>query len=532
MKKTLSKQPLTPQTKKRNFLTYSTEKARQIINKRPPERILSAEKELFSQGKPRLGSGGEAVVFRYSDKTILKCPHNKTIPIRTDILDSLKKHKHHFCIPHTKGLTQFQDYQGRDLFSYVESFVLGKEEGSFYDILFPRLINLCKGISILHCKLNFIFGDIKLENVANKILDLDSISKKKDRVYLKGTYIYMHPQLAKEVFQFQNSADDIRRELFEHINSNNFFAIYKYANNLRDLSEPELSTQLYPIYKNQLQLNILEEFNYFKKLFSSYKIDHPNVNACLKKIIFYHELYLESTQDKVHTNPNIINLLCKFWLINNIHKLSPDKIDNILHDIVSKLPHEQQQRKTTQIKTNITMLNQIYRDSEEFETPIEHKKTYDIYALSLCLVATLLCTPNYNSIEKDSAARLISYMLDKNHNKQLLERTINNFMLTLCSKPKHKNHDGIKVIEFILENRFLSEKIAPHEDSANNLYTLLNSLFLKTQSDRSSDSETSHEDQDDQDDQENIQTNHYMPFSAQPQKRKRPNTYRQLHQKN
>ena len=102
-------------------------------------------------------------------------------------------------------------------------------------------------------------------------------------------------------------------------------------------------------------------------------------------------------------------------------------------------------------------------------------------------------------------------------------------MLTLCTKLEHRNHDGIKVIEFILENRFLSEKIAPHEDSANNLYTLLNSLFIKTQGDRSSDSETSHEDQDDQ---QNIQTNHYMPFSAQPQKRKRPNTYRQLHPKN
>jgi hypothetical protein len=500
----------TPDLKKRKRVpeTYTDPKIRRA--KRELDfmgETLCLKKELNAfQPKQvdKIGEGGFGKVYKYNSKCVAKTPNNYTPKLPHELCEKgelnsfLRKHPKLFAAPITDGIIEFQSYAGPDMFDVIVSIMEKKNQEDPEFLLFKYALPLSEGLFRLH-ENGFIHGDLKIENLAQLILDFDSTLEESKPTFMKGTEAYMHPTLHKEVFAIKNIYKEKSIQLHNLLPSH-YPNIWDYMY-IKNIQEPNNSSYLLlkikeskGIMKNQIGKKI----NYYTTKHASTPLGSLR-NDLADKIVFYENLLTKLDQfNNIHTEDyfnnsekaSLFNLYISHDLSTNFNQIKPNLLDELIQYLKSdlcqidryltdlKLDIQDLKNKRSRLIKNLNYWELILKENLSFKkeqdeystftTPPHNKKSYDIYAFSLSLIIFSVGCLN----TKDSYDLIVNITNNCFQRKQLRGK-LNQFTSTFTDKPLPT---AVKLINFILDKDYLSSKIKDHTNSAKELHEFIASL--------------------------------------------------------
>ena len=517
----------TPQTKKTNTnLTYTDpQKSKSSKEKEnmTDKNLFKRELSLFGPFEKLIEKGSEGSVYN-KGKNVLKVPHSiqHKRNLNPQILEFLRKYPRLFAAPITNGICEIQQDAGPDLFSIISSIIsftpiTNTQDQQIKKLLFTKsydtlllhyLTPISEGIARLHHH-NIIHGDIKLENLAKKIIDFGQTQYIHEDTFLKGTPQYMHPVLYQENFPLKFHKGQLSKLLHQKlknlsISNENYLAL----NNItcENLDSYFIST----ILENKKWF--LQEIEYayesFKNSLTRTPIGSPDISTISENIKIYSDLYYKLCQFRQSHNAdffknhekqilkNLFNYYKNETVVNNfttlniktlqdLHTKTSLKIAKIEEDLKERLSSEDIASLTHKNKLylmNLQYIENILKTIEEYKqhetfnkihhtnfvTHPKHKKSYDIYALSLSI-----CLVSLSCLNTQESANLVSNITNGLISKEIIPQEINNLMQTQF---RSSTNVATKLINFILRNNYLSSDIKEHKNSAYYIHKFILSL--------------------------------------------------------
>ena len=461
------------------------------------------ERKVFNldSSKKLIGIGNTAKVVSYNvsnhfPKTIVKVKHLGQLPskpLNTHLQNMLIKHRDLFSISHTNGIHQFQDFQGPDLFSIIESILSPNESnqlrsdphvyqlfesGQYQNIIFPRLITLCEGINVLH-KNEFAYLDIKPENIAKRIIDIDSINPINEKIYRTGTPQYCHPEMSYHSSILKYIQICLHENFPITIKMQNYFSDLFKSNNFDQSFQDQTKKN-----KNSILEFIATKYNYHTRKYNNERSE--NLEKHHYKANSYYSFYYKIA----HENFNLLtssekNIVCNQLIIMNSYSFSPKILCKIIKEVteISALQPESCQKLKTLLK-KLQEYNYFFTQ-DSFCIPNQNKKSYDIFSLSLTCIAGLLSSLQHTderlkNITHYTISALMNNDISKEQFFENLKELINKTLISYNNQPAYK------IIQFIVNSNFLSNSIQSNYDSAINIANEIRKYYTENVSDSES----------------------------------------------
>lgn len=509
--------------KKRPLETYTDpqhSKSSRLKHEFTYEEMFNKEAIAFGPLENPIGTGSQGSVFVNENK-VIKVPHSTQHKKEFDpqILKHLRKYPRLFSAPITNGYCEIQQNAGPDLFAIVECMINSTtitniddptiktylKNKQYDELLLRYLTPISEGIKYLHDN-NIIHGDIKLENLGKKIIDFGDTHFMNKNNFVKGTPNYMHPVLHQEIFPLDFQEKQLRNHLYQKLKPLSISnETYLTLINITCENPDSYFISKILTSKKWLLTKVKHQFNSFQQMLRQCPIGAEEIFDITKKLNTFNDLHIKLCQfntshNAAYLSPHEKHILYSFLknetLAHNfntlnvetlkyLHDKTNSKISNIDKTIKEHLSSQEIESLTCNKEVCSNELRYLkyiletiaeYKHHEayykthynSFVTNPCHKKSYDIYALSLSMMlASLAClNTQYTS---DLVLNIYSQLISK----ETIPQEINRLMQARfgsCTTP------AAKLIKFILEEGYLSSDIKTHTDSAKNIHEFILSL--------------------------------------------------------